>query len=362
MTRLWAACIGCLMENNMDKKLLWDIAGKSIRVLNRLKFTTQKDTGTVIRFNTAIGTDNLGDEIIMHYCGIVLDEILPNYISYNIGTHLMPTMEQERDVKQTKYKFVCGTNLLTSQIEHHWRWILPDGIRRKLNYRNVILLGVGWGEYQGKCSDYSRMIYQAMLNPCVIHSVRDQYTMEKLRQAGIHNVINTGCPTTWALTPEFCQEIPQKKARNVIATVTDYRRDLEQDSEMLAILSRNYENVYLWLQGQHDEEYLHTLDIPVNVTTIPSKLTDYEKVLKKGDIDYVGTRLHAGIHALNYKIRSIILAVDNRATEMGRDVNLPVIQRSEISERLEKMLNSDFVTEIRIKQKNINRFKAQFRR
>lgn len=346
----------------MEKKFLWGTVGRTTRVLNRLTFPAQKDNGTIIRFDTSLGTDNLGDFIIMHYCGKILDEMFPKHTTVNIGTHLMPAEEQEQTVKQTKYKFVCGTNLLTSNIEHHWRWILPDGVRRKMNYRNTILLGVGWGEYQDACSDYSRMIYRAMLNPNVLHSVRDQYTLNMMHQAGFKNVINTGCPTTWALTPEFCHGIPTQKAKEVVATITDYRRDPERDNEMLAILSRNYNQVYLWLQGRHDEEYLQTLNVPANLTTIPASLEAYEEVLRKGGVDYVGTRLHAGIHALNYKIRSIILAVDNRATEMGRDVNLPVIQRDEINEKLEKKIQSDFATQIRINQENIDRFQAQFRR
>ena len=346
----------------MEKKFLWGAVGQGASVLNRLTFPMQKDNGIIIRFDTSLGTDNLGDYIIMHYCGKILDEMFPKHTTVNIGTHLMPTEEQEQTVKQTKYTFVCGTNLLTSNIEHHWRWILPDGVRRKMNYRKVILLGVGWGEYQDECSDYSRMIYRTMLNPCVMHSVRDKHTLTKLQQAGFRNVINTGCPTTWALTPEFCLDIPTQKAKEVITTITDYRRDPERDNEMLAILSRNYEHVHLWLQGRHDEEYLQTLNIPANLSTIPASLEAYEEVLRKGGVDYVGTRLHAGIHALNHKIRSIILAVDNRATEMGRDVNLPVIQRDEISEKLEKKIQSDFATQIRINQENIDRFQAQFRR
>lgn len=346
----------------MKKTILWNAIGQGARLLNKLAFPAQKDGGAVIRFDTSMGTQNLGDYIIMHYCGKVLDELFPEYKSIHIGTHLMPSMEQEQLVGQVKYKFVCGTNLLTSHIEHHWRWILPDGVRRKIHFRNAILLGVGWGEYQDECSDYSRMIYRTMLNPCVQHSVRDQYTLDKLQKAGFHNVINTGCPTTWALTPEFCKGIPSRKAANVVTTITDYRRDPEKDNEMLEILSRNYNHVYLWLQGSQDEEYLQTLHIPANLTVIPASLEAYEEVLQKGGVDYVGTRLHAGIHALNYRIRSIILAVDNRATEMDRDVNLPVIQRDNISNELEKKINSDFKTEIRINQENIDRFKAQFRR
>ena len=346
----------------MDKQFLWNVVGQGNRELNKLAFSMQKDNDKLIRFDTSLGTENLGDYIIMHYCNKILNELFPDHQSVHISTHLMPSPEQEKVVKQIKYKFVCGTNLLTSNIEHHWRWILPDGVRRKMNYRNVILLGVGWGEYQEACTDYSKMIYQTMLNPKMLHSVRDQYTLEKLQQAGFENVLNTGCPTTWALTLDFCRDIPAKKAKNVVATITDYRRDIEKDNELLAILSRNYDNIYLWLQGKHDEEYLKTLNVPGNLTTIPADLQAYESVLNKGNVDYVGTRLHAGIHALNHKIRSIILAVDNRATEMGKDVNLPVIQRSEIAEALEKKINSEFVTDIQIKQDNIESFKAQFRR
>lgn len=344
----------------MEKKVLWNMAGQSVKLVNRLTFPLQKDDKTLIRFDTAIGTDNLGDNIIMYYCNKVLDELFPNYSVLPVGTHRVPTPEQEQNINHAKYKIVCGTNLLTSHIEHHWRWILPEGFRQKWHYRNVILLGVGWGEYQEECSDYSRMIYRAMLNPRVLHSVRDEYTLEKLHRAGFRNVINTGCPTTWALTPEFCRSIPTGQAREVVATITDYRRDPERDNEMLAILSRNYDHIHLWLQGKQDGEYLQTLNVPENLTTIAATLADYEAMLQPGKVDYVGTRLHAGIHALNYGVRSIILAVDNRATEMGQDIHLPVIQREDISRELEVKICEEFTTDIQINQQAIHFFKAQF--
>ena len=349
------------MRNKM-RKIAYSCLGQGNRLVNRIVYPLQKSGTDMTVFNTAWNTDNLGDHIIMHYCRKFLSECFPDYRQTDISTHCVPSEEDEQRMRQTKYRFVCGTNLLTSHIEQWWNWRLPDGWRAKSKYRNVVLLGVGWGVYQDECSDYSRMIYRTMLNPCVMHSVRDKYTLTKLQQAGFRNVINTGCPTTWALTPEFCLDIPTQKAKEVITTITDYRRDPERDNEMLAILSRNYEHVHLWLQGKQDGEYLQTLDIPANLTTIPASLEAYEEVLRKGGVDYVGTRLHAGIHALNHKIRSIILAVDNRATEMGRDVNLPVIQRDRISEELEKKIKTDFATEIRINQENIDRFQAQFRR
>lgn len=345
----------------MNKKLLWNIAGYAAITRNRLMFLLQKDNGKSIRFDTSIGTDNLGDYIIMQYCNKILDELFPLHNATYIGTHQIPTQKQEHAVNQTKYKFVCGTNLLTSHIEHHWNWILPDGFRQKQNYSNVILFGVGWSEYQDICSDYSKMIYREIINPCVLHAVRDQYTLEKLKQIGFTNIVNTGCPTTWALTPDFCKKIPTAKANKVITTLTDYRRDDKRDNEMLNVLSRNYDHIYLWLQGKHDEEYLHTLNVPDNLTTIPRSLTAYEKALNMGDTDYVGTRLHAGIHALNHKVRTIILAVDNRATEMGCDINLPTIQCDNLCGNLESRICQKFETKIQINQVNINLFKEQFR-
>ena len=69
------------------------------------------------------------------------------------------------------------------------------------------------------------------------------------------------------------------------------------------------------------------LDLPFNVIIIPRDLEAYERRLIQGNVDYVGTRLHAGIFALNHKVRSIIVAVDNRAIEIAKDTNLPIVRR-----------------------------------
>ena len=344
----------------VNNKLIRSITGSVVQQYNRASYRFQKNDGSIIRFNTALSTDNLGDHIIMKYCTDILNELFPEGDFIDVSTHVLPTAEQETQVRRTKLKFLCGTNMMTSHVEEYWYWILPDGLRRKLAYRNVILLGVGWKKYEDPCSDYTRMIYQCLLAPDVIHSVRDQYSEDMLKKAGIKNVINTGCPTMWKLTPEFCRTIPTEKAKSVITTITDYRRDPERDTRMLQILGRNYEHVYLWLQGKDDAEYLSTLAVPGNLTTIPSSLETYEQMLKSGEVDYVGTRLHAGIHALNHHVRSLIIAVDNRAIEIAKDTNLPVVPREAMSEILEDLVQSERSTEIRIKQNNIMKFINQF--
>ena len=337
-----------------------EILESLVRKYNYIEFTFQKHNDKIVVFNTAENTDNLGDFIIMQYCKEYLWQLFKcNYI--NISTHKVPSPKEEEVVKETKYKFVCGTNLMTSHIEEWWNWRLPDGFRKKMNYRNVILLGVGWWGYQDECSDYSKLIYRSLLNPCILHSVRDHYTEKKLRAAGIKNVINTGCPTMWNLTPEFCTEIPCRKAENVITTLTDYRQDVKNDNIMLQILSENYTNIYLWLQGRQDEQYLKMLDLPFNVIIIPRDLEAYERRLIQGNVDYVGTRLHAGIFALNHKVRSIIVAVDNRAIEIAKDTNLPIVRRERIADELYKKINAVDHTVIKIPLENIKKFKDQFK-
>ena len=103
---------------------------------------------------------------------------------------------------------------------------------------------------------------------------------------------------------------------------------------MLSILKKTYGEVFVWIQGTGDYKYLKGITDISDVHIIEPNLDAYTAVLQSGKIDYVRTRLHAGIHALNYGVRSIILAVDNRATEMGRDFHLPVIQRAWIQEQL----------------------------
>lgn len=342
------------------KKVFYSLIGKVFQLYNSLPFSSGGTLNQIIVFNTAEHSDNLGDCVIMYYCYQILKEMFGEVKFVDISTHIVPNREEEKKVVKSKYKFVCGTNLLTSHIEQWWNWRLPDGLRGKLPYKNVVLLGAGWGTYQDECTDYTKMIYKCILNPKLIHSVRDQYTVSKLKSAGINNVINTGCPTMWNLTPEFCSNIPRRKSLDVVTTITDYRRDKEKDNLMLKILGRSYRNVYLWPQGKKDKEYLSKLELPSNIILIPRSLEAYTECLKQGDLDYIGTRLHAGIYALNHKVRSLIIAVDNRAIEIAKDTNLPVILRNEIDEKLEELIIQERSTEITLNQKNIELFKSQF--
>lgn len=333
-------------------------------ILYKVKMNAKRENETLDNnligvFDTSIGTYNIGDYIIMDYCAKQLKDIFPNQNFYNMSTHIEPTREQCKKMLTTTQKFVCGTNLLWGEMEKYHEWMLPVDVDC---YKDMCLMGVGWQVYNKKITKYSKMFYTVLLNSNYIHSVRDGYTKQKLNEMGIYNVINTSCPTMWELTPEFCLNIPQEKAEYVVTTVTDYRKDANNDKLMLEILKRNYKKVYIWLQGSGDEKYLEEIIDVDEYELIEGSLQEYDYILDNTQsIDYVGTRLHAGIRALNKKVRSIVVVVDNRAREISKDTNLVVIERNDIHIKLEKMINSSFQTQIEIPMDNIIKWKQQFK-
>jgi polysaccharide pyruvyl transferase WcaK-like protein len=85
-----------------------------------------------------------------------------------------------------------------------------------------------------------------------------------------------------------------------------------------------------------------------------------DDLLRSEGVDFVGTRLHGGIRALQHKRRTIIIAVDNRATEIGRDINLPIVQRTSIAQQLENRINDSWRIEVNVDQQAVVHWKRQF--
>lgn len=312
----------------------------------------------IIVFTPAISASNIGDEIIYEACAKVIKSIYPDGFYVNVSTHLPldSWMEQFQDAD---LRFVAGSNLLGKQ---SWRkrsqwnlqlsslqWATPS-----------ILLGVGWHRYQKKSTAlFSRHVYRKVLSGNYIHSVRDNYTLEKLKEIGFENALNTGCPTMWDLTPEHCRTIPEGKGKKAVTTVTDYNKDPEKDAAMIELLIRNYQEVYVWIQGYRDYSYLQDLKVLTKIKVIPPSLGAYASFLHNEEVDFVGTRLHSGIKALQCGKRTIIIGIDNRANEKNKDFNLPVLRRENMKE-LESLINSSFKTQIKLPVDQINQWKSQF--
>jgi len=313
----------------------------------------------IMIFDTSVVSDNIGDFIIMDSVNKELKKLFTKDMFFYSFTHEKISKATYKLNNISDYSFIGGTNLLSSNMDRYNQWKI--NVIDSFFIKDIILMGVGWWQYQTKPNFYTKYLLNKILHKNMIHSVRDSYTESMLKSIGITNVINTGCPTMWELTLEHCRNIPCEKAENVVFTLTDYNKDFLNDQKLINILLRNYKKVYFWPQGSRDLEYLYTLNNFEKITILGGNLSSYDKLLDDFNIslDYIGTRLHAGIRALQKSRRTIILAIDNRATEKSKDFNLKVLPRNQI-EKLERLLRSKFITEIYINEENINKWKSQF--
>ncbi|MCS0788035.1 polysaccharide pyruvyl transferase family protein [Cytobacillus firmus] len=318
----------------------------------------------MLLLDTSVGSLNKGDDIIMKCVRYQLSEITMRSYLLTLPTHVSPfhwyqVVRRSNRVKiysEAKYKFVGGSNLLTTDMLTHF----PQWNINIFNYaplKGSILVGVGAGK-GSKVNSYTRILYNRVLSHEYSHSVRDERTKRILNDMGFKS-INTGCATMWSLTPEFCSEIPTKKSNSVIFTLTHHSKDLVYDQLLIDILNRNYEKVYFWIQDADDLNYLRKLKNTNNIKIVPPTIEDYEKILFT-DIDYIGTRLHGGIYAMRHKKRSIIISIDERAQGMNETYNLNIINRSDLY-NLEDMINSDILTDVKVNFNAVNRWLDQFR-
>jgi polysaccharide pyruvyl transferase WcaK-like protein len=209
-------------------------------------------------------------------------------------------------------------------VRANWRLRLHD----MLFLKNVVLLGVGWQQYQGRIDVFSKALFKCILSKKFTHSVRDEYTLNLMRNQ-VKNVIYTACPTLWGLNKDKCAAVPTTKSQTVIVSLTYYRPD-PADVALIRLLLSEYETVHFWCQQPRDADYLKSLALGVDIPIIEN-VEEYNGLLRAGNVDVIGTRLHGGIRALQFGCRALILTVDNRAIELGKTTNIPIVDRADIS-------------------------------
>lgn len=318
-----------------------------------------------VLFDVAEGTQNLGDYIIMKCIMeemeyLFSDKYITHYSTHTPIARLYQNFRrnmQSRACGNANKKFLCGASTIKNSLFR----ICPDWNINVFNikyYKDCITIGVGMDMNSSYFDPYTKYIYKRILNKNFIHSVRDERTKQFFDRLGL-KAINTGCPTIWGLTSDLCKQIPKEKTENVVFTLTFYDKDNVKDQKLIDILKNNYKKIYFWVQGSEDYEYFLSLKNTDGIEVISPSLDAYEKVLNQDDVEFVGTRLHAGIFALKHKKRSIIISIDNRAEDMAKTYHLHTIKRTEI-EKLDDKINSSFSTNIKINIDGIKKWKKQF--
>lgn len=313
----------------------------------------------VVLYSPGLCSYNTGDKVISESAKQQLKELLEESFVTELPTHTPLSFYYARPLIRSDHKIVLGSNLLKSTFfgfKRQW----DVGLLNSLYVGPCVLMGVGWWQYFNKPNLYTKVLYRKLLSKEYVHSVRDEYTVKMLKSMGIHNVVNTGCPTIWSLNDDHCNEIARAKPGKVVFTITDYNKDPVSDLALIKLLINNYDEVYFWPQGIKDFSYVKDLGVMSEVSLVSPSLSSFDALLEAGGIDYVGTRLHAGIRALQKKARTIIISIDNRAEEKRRDFNLPVVGRSDISQ-IDGMINSEYKIQLRLPIESIEMWKSQFR-
>ncbi len=299
---------------------------------------------------------NLGNQIIMEAVRIELRELFPHAFIYEVpaGEYIKYGRSL---VVASDYVFLGGTNVLSADMNRTSEWRVR--IRDTMWLNKVILMGVGWWQYQERSLNwYTRVLLSNALARNAWHSVRDSYT--KARLSAIEKyVVNTGCPTLWRLSAGHCDGIPEEKADIALLTFTEYNQSMTADQCLWDIVNGCYSKVYVWPQMYGDYAYARAICGP-KVRVIDPSLYALDDLLRRERLDYVGTRLHAGIRALQHHRRSVIVTVDNRGVEMGKDFGLPTLARERVKDDLEQMINGRWRTRIAVDSDSIDLWKSQF--
>lgn len=310
----------------------------------------------------ASSAPNAGDEIIAAAVLREVRSIFPTGEVVRFTTHSQPSGQDISEMASADHIIVGGSNLLGNVVRSRrvptrtWRqWDMSAGQARVIE--RAVLLGVGWRVYEGRISWSTRRLYRAALAEHAVHSVRDGYTALKVNELGVGSAINTGCPTLWPFVNRPAEWIPEHRSTSVLTTVTDYRRYPEMDKALLELLFRMYDHVFFWPQGEGDAEYVRELG--ARVSAISPGVPSLDAFLDSTDCDYVGTRLHGGIHCLNARKRSLVISVDNRAAELGPETGVPTVVRGDLTS-VQQWIESPSATQITLNVDSINRWRKQF--
>lgn len=315
----------------------------------------------VVILDPAVGSRNIGDEIISSAVQGIVQECSSDMVRIvRFSVHQKLSAKQLNAVKEADVIIAGGSNLLNLRYIpfRDARW--NNTLLGLLKLKNVWLLGAGWSSYDDNSNWLGRFLYKNILSKAIMHSVRDEFSRTMLNIHGVDNVINTACPTMWGLDSKLISKIPKKKADSAVFTLTDYSRDMKQDGKLIRSIRDNYREVFFWPQGFSDLKHLQSFSLD-GIKILRPTLSAFDELLATHDsIDYVGTRLHAGIRAMQHKRRSSIVAVDNRALEISRDSGIPIVNR-DVVEEFDSFISGDVDFNISLPFENIEVWKEQLR-
>lgn len=308
--------------------------------------------------DTSIASDNLGDEIIVSEARAWVAETFGDAYISTSSSHDGLGYYGRQMAQGADIVLMLGTNALTGKYQRrgNFVWSVKRADIAALEGK-VVLVGVGASTGKTDVIPRQRRLLTRLLSKDDVHSVRDETAYRLMSNAGL-KALNTSCVTLWRYA-DAQPKVPQVCAPAVCFTLTMHKAS-RHDLTLIESLRSVYSKLYFWPQQLRDLAYLREMTNTDDIEIVPGSLAAYDHLLATTDIDVVGTRLHGGIRGLKHGRRSLVVVIDNRARDIGAEVNLPTIARDQLGAPLISRLQDAFKTDLNIPRPNVAQFSAQF--
>lgn len=301
----------------------------------------------------SLATDNLGDEVIYEAVEDVLFSLFPAAFLHRIASHERMSDRSHTVLRKASLVFVAGSNLLPPD-GGQWRITLDDAAL----CCDIVVLGAGWQHDSTVFNRRSEKLTRRVLSGRRIHAVRDAKARDNLASLGLR-VLNTSCPSLWSLDAAATARIPESRAPEAVVAVTAYRNTPEADAAFLRLMTECYRKVWFYPQMADDIPHLERIGFG-HLPRIRASTAAYTRFLAENDVDYVGSRLHGGIRALQRGKRTLVLAVDNRARDIAAHTGLPSAPHGDLA-AIRAWIETPAPTRLALPEAEIAAWKAQFR-
>ena len=290
-------------------------------------------TSDIVWLDPSLENVNAGDEII---ADAVAGLDLPGLEDApRLTTHRLLRPSELRLVRDAKVVVVGGTNILNSRMLSNRQWPIPPWFAASL-LRKTVFLGVGWWQYQPSASFPTTRLLRSISHPDIPHSVRDSYTSTRLRGMGLR-VRMTGCPTMWGLGGREVS-LAGTESEKAVVTLTDYHFDARADRAWLEVVRSQYPALVAVTMGPGDRAAIDELSLQMELPIVGHGVEGLISARRQSRV-LIGTRLHAAVRWLQLGGESMIVSVDNRATEIAQDSGLPCVPREDLESLASEILS-----------------------
>ena len=120
---------------------------------------------SIVLFDTSIASSNMGDSIIMESINQILIDIFYNFRISRVSSHQGLGFNGRNLCYKSDLKILCGSNLLGSIFFK--RNQLKLGLTDFFAARNLVLMGVGWRQYNDDLKFYNNLKLKVKQKKCI---------------------------------------------------------------------------------------------------------------------------------------------------------------------------------------------------